>query len=57
LPFVYPFTVISKFDSFEKVKEFKYLGTAFIHSFIQSAFCLATGPPPTPKRFLHIVRS
>ena len=29
----------------------------FIHSFIHSVFCLTTGPKPTPKRCLHIVRS
>jgi hypothetical protein len=27
------------------------------HSFIQSVFCLTTGPKPLPKRFLHTVRS
>ena len=31
--------------------------TSIVHdTFIHSVFCLTTGPKPSPKRFLHIVR-
>jgi hypothetical protein len=41
---------------FRVVKNRTRLGPRWL-LFIQSVFCLTTGPKPLPKRFLHIVRS